>query len=308
MKLLRPLHRALKSVKLAIVLLLLLAAVAALATLAPRGPDVRPFWAWLVNATGLGRFPRSALFLAPAAVLFVNTAVCAADRFARRCRAAASPRFGPDLVHLGVLVLIGGAMLTAAARREGLVRMAEGDQAMLAGEYVMTLRSYRFDRYPDGRPRDWVSTVDVSRGEMPAVTGFAIEVNRPLRVGRLQVLQAGFAREARATLVDAAGRQQLIRTGEALRLGQRLLVLAGVEASGLAAVFEEWEGPARRGMVRAAAGEKVGDHLVREIREVDVTALEVVDDPGFVPVLAALALIAAGLSLTAAQKTRDRQS
>ncbi len=244
-KLLRSLHRALASAGLAVGLLLLLAAVAVVATVAPRGSA-------LIAASGLDRFPRSALFLVPAALLFVNAAVCAAGRFARRRRSAAPPRFGPDLVHLGVLLLIAAGILTAAARREGSLTLAEGDRALLAGEYLLTLRSCRLDSYPDGRPRDWVSTVDVSRGGAPVASGFAIEVNRPLRVGRLRVLQAGYGRQARVTAAGAAG-----------------------------------------------GG--------REIREVDVTVLRVVEDPGLLPAKAALALIAVGLTLTAVRKTKDRQ-
>ncbi len=228
MDLLGALYRAFKSVKLAVTLLLLLAALALIATLAPQGGESQAcydrfprFWAWLVTTTGFGQFSRSALFLVPAGPFFANTAVCAVDRFARRRRSSAPPRFGPDLIHLGIFVLVIGGIVTATARRDGFVYMAEGDEVRIAGEYAMTPRSYRFDKYPDGRPRDWVSTVDVTRGGTPAVTGFAIEVNRPLRLGRLKVFQASFAREARATLADAGGREMTIGTGRALRRGRR---------------------------------------------------------------------------------------
>ena len=185
--------------------------------------------------------------------------------------------------------------------------MAVGDEVQLTEEYALRLSAYRFDRYPDGRPRDWVSTVDVTRGQTPVVSAFAVEVNRPLRVGGLKVFQASFARESRATLVDSTGRERLIKSGQALRQGALFLILAGVEESGSKAVFEEWEGHTRRGVVRAAVSEKIGDYVVGDIRELDVTGLKVVDDPGFLPVLAALVLIAAGLSLTYIQKIGDKQ-
>jgi len=311
---LKALYRTFRSAKLAVTLHLFLAALAVVGTLVPQGrePDAYyeqfpRFWAWLITTTGFGQFSRSAFFLVPAALFFLNTAVCTVDRFARRLRISAPRRFGPDLVHVGILVLVVGGIVTATTRREGLAYMAEGDEVLLTEEYAMTLRSYRFDKYPDGRPRDWVSTVDVTYSAAPVVTAFAIEVNRPLRVGGLRVFQTDFARQARATLLDAAGREKLVRSGQALRQGQQFLILAGVEESGRRAVFEEWEGHTRKGVIRAAVSDKVGDYTLRDVRELDVTGLKVVDDPGFVPVLAALLLIAAGLSLTYIQKMGDRQ-
>jgi cytochrome c biogenesis protein len=314
MDLLRALYGAFKSARLAVTLLLLLAALAIVATLIPQGLDAEayrerlpPFLARLVAATGFGQFFRSALFLVPSALFFINTAVCTVDRFARRLRVSAPRRYGPDLIHIGILVLVVGGIVTAAARREGFAYMAEGDEVLLTEEYAMTLRSYRFDRYPDGRPRDWVSTVDVTRDGAPSVSAFAIEVNRPLRLGGLRVFQTSFAREARATLVDEAGKERLVKSGQALRQGQLFLILAGVEESPPRAVFEEWEGHTRRGLVRAAVSDRIGEYTVRDIRELDVTGLRVVEDPGFVPVLAALLLIAAGLTLTYVQKMGDKQ-
>ncbi len=220
-------------------------------------------------------------------------------------RAGAPRRFGPDLVHLGVLLLIAGGIITATARQEALFYMAEGDQVVLNREHLMTLRSFRFDRYPDGRPRDWVSTVEVARGHEGAAKPFAIEVNRPLRVGGLKVLQTSYGREARATLADSSGSERLIRSTGALRMGQRALVLAGIEEPGGRAIFEEWEGRTRTRVLRAAVSEKVGEYVVRAISEVDVTGLKVVHDPGFAVVVAAVALVATGLSLAAIQKARD---
>jgi hypothetical protein len=314
MDLLEALYRSFKSVRLAIALALLVAALALLATLVPQGQEAQVyynhfprFWAWLIIATGFQRFSRSALFLVPAALFMANTAVCTVDRFVRRLRISAPRRFGPDLIHIGVLVLVVGGLVTAATRREGFAYLAVGDEVQLTEEYEMTLQAYRFDKYPDGRPRDWVSTVDIARDGTPLIRGFAIEVNRPLHIGGLEVFQTSFGREARATLVDAAGSEIPIRAGRGLRLGQALLILAGVEDSGRTAIFEQWEGHARKAVVRAAVSGRVGDYVVREIRELDVTGLKVVDDPGFGPVLAALVLISVGLALTFIQKARDER-
>jgi cytochrome c biogenesis protein ResB len=314
MDLIKALYNTFKSVKLAITLLLILTVLAIVATLVPQGLEAAAyqerfpgFWAWLITTTGFGQFSRSALFLIPAALFFLNTAACAVDRFMRRLRVSAPLRFGPDLVHIGILVLVVGGIVTATARQEGFAYMAPGDQVLLTDDVAMTLRTYRFDKYPDGRPRQWVSTVDVTRGGVPVVSEFAIEVNRPLSVGGLKVFQTSFATEARARVVDSAGHESLVKSGEALRQGQKFLILTGIEDSGRKAVFEQWEGHTPKGVTRASVSERVGDYTVREIKQLDVTGLKVVDDPGFAPVLAALLLIAGGLAVTCIQKLKDKQ-
>ncbi len=315
MDLLKTLHRTLTSARLAIALLLSLAATALVATLVPQGLDASEyyvryprFWAWLITATGFDAFSKSALFLALAALFFVNTAVCTVDRFSRRLCTRAPKRFGPDLIHVGILVLVAGGIVTAATRRDGFVYMAEGDRVLLTEEYEMALRSFRFDKYADGRPRDWVSTVDVTRNGAPLVSRFAIEVNRPLRLGRLRVFQSGYGRQGRATLVDGAGREQIIRSGQALRQGQVSLILSAIEGpAGRTAVFERWEGHTATGVLRASVSETVGGYTLAAVEERDVTGLTVVDDPGVIPVVVSLILITVGLALTYAQKIGDRQ-
>jgi cytochrome c biogenesis protein ResB len=313
-ELIKALYNAFKSVRLAITLIFVLTVLAVVATLIPQGLEVADyyqhfprFWAWLIISTGFGRFSRSALFLVPAGLFFLNTATCAVDRLSRRVRTAAPLRLGPDLVHIGILVLVVGGIVTATSRQEGFAYMAPGDQVLLTDEYALSLRSYRFDKYPDGRPLRWVSTVDVSRGGTPVVSDFAIEVNRPLSVGRLKVFQTSYAREARATVVDSSGRESMVKSGQALRKGDQFLILKGIEDSDRKAVFEQWEGHTLKGVTRAAASERVGDYTVREIKVLDVTGLKVVDDPGFAAVLAALVLIGVGLALTYIQKIGDKQ-
>jgi cytochrome c biogenesis protein ResB len=148
MPMLRILYRALTSVRLAVGLLRPLSVLSVVATLVPQRQDA----GGLVAALGLDRFWTSPLFLGPAGVFLLSLGTCTVDRVVRRSRTGAPARFGPDIVHLGLLVLAVGGILTATGRREGFAYLAEGDQVMITDDYEMTLLGYRFDRYPDGRP------------------------------------------------------------------------------------------------------------------------------------------------------------
>jgi hypothetical protein len=292
----RSLYKLLRSVKLAVVLIVIITIMSILATFLPKLlPD----------------FFRSVVFLAPCALFFVNLSVCAVDRFARRVRSRAKPRYGPDIVHIGLLILIIGGLVTVLGRKESMVYLGKGDVAELPGGYELQLTDYAFEKYPDGRPRDWVSTVKVRRAGIVMLDAFAIEVNRPLAVAGIKVYQTDFGREDLAELSDEAGQTFSITSGRGFTLGSSLYFFRGVEGDGSSAgraLFERWEGHTLTQEYRAGPGETFAGYAVKRLSSRDVTGLRAVKDPGFLPVLAALILIGLGLSLTFIQKQGDSSS
>ena len=129
-----------KSVRLALALILVIVVLSLLATLVPQGrPDAwyqerySPAVSSLVSFMGLGNFFRTPLFLIPVMLFTLNLAVCAADRLVRRARARSPRRYGPDLVHIGLLVLIAAGLVTALGRQEKMWALGAGDDAA-AGE------------------------------------------------------------------------------------------------------------------------------------------------------------------------------
>ena len=183
------LYRFFKSVRLAIVLLLVLTVLSILATLVPQGQqpafyfhNYPPLLARLITGLGYSSFFKSWLFLVPCVLFFINLAVCTVDRLAGRLKRKARRRYGPDLVHVGLLVLIVGALFTATGRQEGTFFLGLGDSIDLPMGYRLRLLDYAYQQYEDGRPRDWISTVEARRGESLLEASYPIEVNRPLRL------------------------------------------------------------------------------------------------------------------------------
>jgi hypothetical protein len=313
---LEALYKFLRSVKLAVVLILAIAVLSILATLIPQRQETAfyfhtysPLVARVVLALGFDHFFRSVPFLAPVALFFVNLSVCTVDRMATRSRRNARRRHGPDLIHIGLLVLIVGAMFTVFARQEATVYLAEGEQIILPGDYALRVLRFDFERYSDGRPKDWISTVEVRRGDQEVIPSFAIEVNRPLKINRVKIYQSSYADEARALLTDPDGKQYTIRSGEGFEWQGKLLLFQGVEQPSSdklgRAIFEEWQGHERVDVLRLSRGEMVGQYRVGDLSSQMVTGLKAVRDPGFLPVVIALVVVAAGLSLTLLQKRKD---
>ena len=308
------LYKLLKSVTVGVVLILLLAASSILATLVPQGEDLAfyyhnfsPTTAWLIVNTGFHRFFRSVLFLLPAVLFFINLGVCTVDRIVGRLIRGAKMRYGPDLIHVGLLLLIAGGITTALVRREGFVYMAEGDRIQLTETVWVSLEDYQFHQYEDGRPKDWISTVSVVDDGRPTVEKYAIEVNHPLRYDGLRVFQTSYATEARVEMIAPDGSSYQMRAGQGVRKEDTMLVLAGVDQAAGLAVFEEWKGHQKTASNRVAQGGKVAEYTIGDIRVLDVTGLKVVSDPGFLPVVIAFTMITVGLALTYIQKIGDNK-
>jgi hypothetical protein len=316
---LRRLYEFLRSIKLAVALILIIAGLAVFSTVIPQGQEAAfyahrygTFWGRLVVGLGFHEFFRSALFLLPVALFFVNLSICTVDRMARRARRGARRRHGPDLVHVGLLVLIVGALLSVFGRQQGMAYLGQGDEIRLPGGYSLRLLSCSYEQWPDGRPKDWISTVQVSREGAVQLPSCAIEVNRPLKIGGIKVYQASFAREDTAVLKDAAGEVHHIRSGQGFGWEGGTLLFRGLEGSSPepgedTAVFEKWEGQAMTASYRVAVPQAIAGCTLVALSSRELTGLKAVKDPGFIPVVAALAMFAAGLTLTLIQKRKDQQ-
>jgi hypothetical protein len=309
---LSALYRFFRSVRLAVILILIIAVLSIVSTLIPQGKDpvfyfhrYSAFMAQLILTLNLDDFFRTPLFLIPVALFFINLSVCAVDRLVSRERRKTRRRHGPDLIHVGLLILIVGAMFSAVGRRESLVYMGRGDEILVKGDYTVRLVDYEYQEYADGRPKDWISTVEVRRKGEPLIPSYSIEVNKPLRIGGVRIYQSSFGREDRALLQDEHGISRPISNGRGFEVEGGLIIFRGIE--GKTAVFERWEQHSRTAIYRVGIGEKIGDYTVKDLGSRDVTGLNAVKDPGFIPVVIALIIVGAGLTLTLIQKGKDRE-
>jgi cytochrome c biogenesis protein ResB len=166
------LYRFFRSVRLAVVLLLVITGLSILATLIPQGrgeeyyrTSYAPGMADLILWTGFDGFSTSVLFLAPVALFVVNLGVCTVHRMTTRGKSGAARRHGPDLIHIGLLILAVGGVASTLLRKEAAFSMGAGDSVDVSGGYRLELLAFDTQRYESGLPKDWISTVRVTQGD-----------------------------------------------------------------------------------------------------------------------------------------------
>lgn len=149
-------------------------------------------WGHLILALELDHFFSSIIFLALIAVFWINLFSCTVKRFIRQVQKLGKGRFGPDILHIGLLLLIAASLISFMTRQEGSVFLKAGDSMVLPSGRYMNMEEFIFEQYPDGRPKSWISRVNIS--ESSDMTGEPVEiaVNRPLRIDGLVLYQASY--------------------------------------------------------------------------------------------------------------------
>ncbi len=326
----RTFWKFLVSVRLAIVLILALTIGCVLATLVPQGmPEARyaelypRAVALLVTKTGLADYFTSPLFILPALGFVVNLGACTIDRLLREVRKRGARRHGPDLLHIGILVLVVGAAIGFSGRWEGAVSLAVGDSVKLPGGEVLTLVDFRDERYPDGRPKNWISVVDVSKDDQTILDDRAIRVNDPLRVGSVAIYQSTYGETLLVNLVGSDGTARSLSEGQSVERAGVTVSFMAIEgadgtATGMTALLRVARASATADAATASGPAANADTVVRvgaeganvgpwraSVAAVPTAGLEAVADPGFPVVAVGLALIALGTAWTFIQKLKE---
>lgn len=319
----------LRSMRLALWLIGYLAITGILATLVPQGEEAAVYtsrygrlFGEIIVQTGFSRFFRSILFYLPAFAFFINLSFCTLHRLLRELRKKAKKRHGPDILHLGLMLLVVGSVVSFSSRQEGAVRLAEGDKVELPGGRVLELTDFSYSTYEDGRPQDWTSTVRLSKDGTVERENYAIRVNHPLRIGRLAIYQSSHAIESSLAVTGSSGKEFFLGQGQSItdqdaelyfmaaddgagKMVFRLRAAASTPAP--TAIQGMTDAPKPGEVLRVAAGDKVGPFTIIGLKQQDLTGLQAVLDPGYPLILAALIIALVGLGLTFIQKLGDIQ-
>lgn len=297
--------------KLAVFLIGYLAVTGILATLVPQGQEASAYATQygrllgeLIIQTGFSRFFTSILFLIPAFVFFANLSACTIHRFFREIRKKSRRRHGPDILHIGLMLLVIGAVVSFSAKQEGSVKLSIGDKVQLPGERTLELIDFAYETYTDGRPKEWTSIVKLMKGETVEQVAFPIRVNHPLRIGRLVLYQFTHAVETSLSVTGPSGKIfAMTQGGTATEGAESLFFMAADDGQGKYVV--RLTTGTKNEVLRVAPGEKAGGFTVTGMKTRDITGLHAVLDPGYPVILASLFAILVGLSLTFIQKLGD---
>lgn len=271
------------------------------------GPVLWP----IVRALGLHSVRTSPLILALVALMETSLLACTLPRLVRRLRhhrSLAVATFAPDIIHLGLAIVVAGGFAQLAFgqewRYDGPI-----DGTLAVGDEVIRVTAAG-ELYTD---RDVLSGWYVEVRAGGDRVRFGSNDPATTAVGRLHFRNY----TERGTVTLSAGDRELeLAVGEGLAGeggGAVILLAADEEAAVFADVSELPADEARiAGAIREAArvtvsaGETLGSLVVAELRSQTRVAFTVSRNPGRVPVLVGLVLLAIGMLLYGIARVRGR--
>jgi cytochrome c biogenesis protein ResB len=308
-----------RSVKLAIFLILFITLTSIISTLIPQNKDLSFYtdsfssvMSWLIISSGFSSFFKSLIFIIPSVLFFINLTVCTFDRLKGRIKKKAKKRFGPDILHIGLLILIIGGMITFIGRTEAFVRMEENDSINLTGGYTLTLNSFDFLKYDNGRPKDWISTVSLKKDGQVLKESFAIEVNNPLKAGNKKIYQNSYNVKNALFISDPANTVYHLEPGQMIPVGDYGMVFQDIiidssNPDNSIAIFRRWSNEELHETINQSVSDKIDIYTIEGMEKNMSTGLQIISDPGYYTVLIGLILLTIGLFITYYQKLGDEK-
>ncbi|MBM3293233.1 MAG: cytochrome c biogenesis protein ResB [Candidatus Aminicenantes bacterium] len=115
--------------------------------------------------------------------------------------------FGPDVVHLGLLVLLAGGIVSGLGGFKTQIVLREGETAPVPkAAFEIRLDKFTTEYYPDGSVKDWTSAVTVLEDNAPLRTA-DIEVNHPLSHGGFNFYQMSYGFDWETASVEVLARK-----------------------------------------------------------------------------------------------------
>lgn len=276
-------------------------------------------------------FFRSIWFLVPASSFFVNLLLCTAKRLRRELKRG-SRRHGPDILHLGLLVLFVGAVLSFGWRQESGFFAAAGESYPLFDNASLHIIGTGFLQTSERWAEEWVTVIRITDATTGAEREQVVRANRPAALFGAKLYQASYLEDwllevrydsgqtsATGTPGEGqAGSPGQLLNGEVLQAGLWQLEFVGLDEAAAQGGSKRSilvrsrqleqaglpKGSLDTAVVALEPGERVGPWIVAGVSPVRLSGLLVVHDPGYVLVLVGMITLALGSLLSAWQSLR----
>jgi len=231
------------SLKLTIPLLILLAALSVIGTLIPQnateGEYLRLYSKetyYILKGLGLLDMYHSWWFIGALLLLAINLTACSLKRLPALWRQVRETkkgyaRLGTYLTHLSVLLILLGGLIGSLWGFNGYVEIAEGEtieeiylnspqRVKMPLGFKVRCDAFRIDLYPDGSPKEYISTLTFIEGEKVVLDHVPLRVNHPITYRGLNFYQASYGISERSTKAILEIKKEGKKIFSTIQLGQ----------------------------------------------------------------------------------------
>jgi cytochrome c biogenesis protein len=204
-------------------------------------------------------------------------------------------RFGVYIVHLGVLIVLIGGLITAVFGFRGFMNLAEGTESNLvtlfSGSKVIELpfkvkcNKFKIDFYPSGMPKAYISDLSIVK-DGREVLRKKIRVNSPLKYEGIYFYQASYGEgEVILKVASKSGTKVVgVALGQSIKLSENAYFsVISIDRGAIGVEFVK-DGKSQKGVIKPfvlyefpGTGKSVA---VVDFQPVFYTGIQVSKDPG----------------------------
>jgi len=159
----------------------------------------QPLCSNIILILGINNLYQSFIFIFIISLFFVNLLSCLIYRMYKNIRIKKND-FGPDFIHLGLLIIISGGMVSVFTRSEDLIYVSEGDSVEVFKDVTMNINKIEKSIYSDGSPRKYNTSVTVTEKNRNEKKN--IKVNSPITIRGIAVYQTTYLVDAIASFQE----------------------------------------------------------------------------------------------------------
>lgn len=138
---------------------------------------------------GFNDIYRSFIFVFVSILFILNITYCSVYRMIKNFRLK-KLYFGPDIIHIGLLVIIIGGLVSSITRLEDYIVAIEGDSIKISDEITIIVDDIEKRTYSNGSPKSYQTNLSASiNGE---ISKKSIKVNSPLKISGLTIYQNNY--------------------------------------------------------------------------------------------------------------------
>ena len=312
------------SLRTTLFLVFLLASLLVIGTLIPQGLPwekyqqiFSPKTLSLLKALGFTDIYRSYPFLIVSALLGFNILLCTFIRIGLPTKGMSLKKWGSYLIHLSLLIVIGGGIVTGSLGFKGYMEIGKGEssQVVISGERAFALpfsvkcEDFQIRYWPNGTPREFLSRLSFWKNGM-LIEVRDLRVNHPIKFEGLTFYQSHYGEKVLGEFLlkkDGENLNLFLSSGEIKKLEDDLKIGLMKRLSGKALLVLFLPGrPPQAYWVKEGETLKVEKFTITFLGERSImwTGIQVSHDPGSVLVFLGAFCFVMGLSLNFYGRTR----
>ncbi|HOJ62913.1 MAG TPA: cytochrome c biogenesis protein ResB [Spirochaetota bacterium] len=294
-RVLKNFFKFLKSIKTGIVLLIILVIFSTIAGIIPQGMDIEFYKNnyptlifYIIILIRFNNYFESPVFFIISTLFIINLSLCSIPRFILNLKTKLIK--GSDFIHIGLLVIIIGGIISIFTRVEDFRWFKIGERIDVGQGKFLEIEKIDLEKYENGKIKNYITQFYLYDSENKKIKEMILKVNYPVSINGINIYQNSYKIIDIVSLASDIGIKKIVN-GDSISTnsGNKYTFLKFTDSK---LYFKESER-----IMEFNIGNKIGEYVIENAKSIEMTGLKFVKDYGNISIIIGIILIFIGLIL-----------